>query len=69
MKKLSSGFQPDFTQTGLCSQRKWLEAQHFGFKNKRECRIQEEKTKAMISCAVTAHLRLGFLIGNNPVFS
>ena len=44
------------TIQGLCSQRRRLEASNFGLKQKRHCTIHEVKTKALISCAVTAQL-------------
>ena len=48
------GFRPGLTQTGLCSHRRCLEARNFGFRKWRDCTIQEVKTKAQISFAVTA---------------
>ena len=50
------GFRPGLTQIGLYSHRRWLEAENFGFKKKRDCTIHEAKTKALISFAVTAKL-------------
>ena len=50
------GFRPGRTQTGLYSHRRWLEAGNFGFRKKKICTIQVVKTKALISCAVTAQL-------------
>ena len=44
------------TQTGLCSQRRWLEALNFGFRKKRNCTNYVAKTKTLISFAVTAKL-------------
>ena len=52
------GFQPGPTQTGLYSHRRWLEACNFGFRN-----IFVAKTKALISCGVTAQL------DSEPLFS
>ena len=43
------------TQTGLCSHR-WLEACNFRSKKMRDQSIPGAKTKALISCAVTAQL-------------
>ena len=50
------GFRPGLTQTSLYSFRKRLEAQNLGFKKKRNFTISILKTKALISCAVTAQL-------------
>ena len=50
------GLQPGLAQTGLYSHRRRIEAQNFAFKNKRNCTIHIAKTKAQISCAVTASL-------------
>ena len=50
------GFGPGLTQTSLYSFRKRLEAQNLGFKKKRNFTISIVKTKALISCAVTAQL-------------
>ena len=49
------GFRPGPTQIGLYSYRRRLDSQNFGFK-KRNCRICVAKTKALISCTVTAQL-------------
>ena len=49
-------FRPGPTQTGLYSYRRWIEASNFGFRKKRGCTIRMAKTKALISCAVTAQL-------------
>ena len=54
-------FQPGLTQTGLCSDRRWLEAWNFGFGKKRNCTIRVAKTKALISCTVTAQLICSFI--------
>ena len=46
-------------------------ARSFGFRKKRNCTIRVVKTKALISCVVTAQLicvSLCFRIGENPVF-
>ena len=50
------GFRPGPTQTGLYSHTRWLEVLNFGCKKKRDCTIRIAKTKALISCAVTAQL-------------
>ena len=50
------GFRPGPTQTGLYSHRRWLEAGNFVFRNKRDCTTPVAKTKALVSCAVTAKL-------------
>ena len=55
------GFRPGTTQTGLYSHRRWLEAGNFGFGNKRNCTTHVAKTKALISCAVTAKLICAFV--------
>ena len=55
------GFRPGLTQTGLCSHRRWLEAWNYGFRKKRDCTIHVAKTKALISCAVTAQLICAFV--------
>ena len=49
-------FRPGPTKTGLYFHRRWLEACNFGFRKKRDCTICLAKTKALISCAVTAQL-------------
>ena len=43
---LQSGFRPGPTQTGLYSNRRWLEAGNLGFRKKRNCTIRVAKTKA-----------------------
>ena len=48
-------------KTGLCSCRRWLEACNFGLRTKRNCTICVAKTKALISCAVTAQLICAFV--------
>ena len=50
------GFVPGPTQTRLYSDRSRLEALNFRFKRKRACTICVAKSKALISCAVTAQL-------------
>ena len=55
------GFQPGLTQTRLYSHRSRLEACNFGFRKKKDCTIFVAKTKALISCAVTAQLICGFV--------
>ena len=47
------GFRPGPTQTGLY---RWLEAGNFEIRKERGCTIYVAKTKALISCAVTAQL-------------
>ena len=49
-------FLPGPTQTGLYNQGRWIEALNFGFTKQRDCIIRVAKTKALISCAVTAQL-------------
>ena len=60
------GFRPGLTQTGLYSQRKWLEAWNFRFRKKRDCTICLGKTKTLISFAVTTKNVIPpyFLYGN-----
>ena len=41
--------------------RRWLEAWNFGFKKYSDCTIYVVKTKALISCAVTAQLISAFV--------
>ena len=55
------GFRPGPTQTRLYSHGIKLEAENFVFKKKRNCTIRVAKTKALISCAVTAQLICGFV--------
>ena len=50
------GFRQRPTQTGLCSNRRWQEAGNFGLMKQRDCTFSGAKTKALISCAVTAQL-------------
>ena len=47
------GFRPGQTQTGLYSDRRWLEALNFGFRKKMDCTLCVTKTKTLISCAIT----------------
>ena len=54
-------FRPGPTQTGLCTYRRWLDALNFGFRKKRNCTKCVAKTKALISCAVTAQLICAFV--------
>ena len=54
-------FQQGPTQTRLYSHRRWLETCKFGFRKKRDCTIYVAKTKALISCAVTAQLVCAFV--------
>ena len=49
------------TQTGLYSHRRRLEALNFGLRKKRDCTMRVAKTKALISCAVTAQLSCVFV--------
>ena len=51
MKKSFITLGPGLTQTGLYNYRRWLEAGSFGY-----CPICVAKTKALISCIVTAQL-------------
>ena len=55
------GFRPGPTQTSLCSYKRWVEAINFGFRNNSNCTICLAKTKALISCAVTAQLICAFV--------
>ena len=49
-------FRPGTTQTGLYSNRKWLEARNFEYRKYRDCIMDKAKTKALISFAITAKL-------------
>ena len=62
-KNLSSDVRPDPTQTGLYNDRRKLEASNFGYRKDRDCPICVAKTKALISCAVTAQLNCTFVFG------
>ena len=55
------GFRPGPTQTGLYSDRRWLEAGNFVFRKQRDCTSYVAKTKALISLAVTAQLICAFV--------
>ena len=55
------GFGPCPTQTGLCSYRKLIEALNLEFRKNKKCTIRVAKTKALISCAVTAQLICAFV--------
>ena len=55
-KTCLQGFRPGPTQIGLGNHRRWLEARNFGTST-----IHVAKTKALISCAVTAQLICGFV--------
>ena len=55
------GFHPCATQIGKCSHRSRLEAWNFGYKWMIYCTIRVPKTKALISCAVTAQLICAFV--------
>ena len=61
-KTNSSSFRPGPIQTRLYRQRKYmqLEACNFRFRKKRHHTIYGAKTKALISCAVTAQLICDF---------
>ena len=61
VRKPVFGFRPGMTQTNLYSHRSRLEAWNFRFKRERNCTIRVVKTKALISCAVTAQLICGFV--------
>ena len=50
------GFRTGLTKTQLHKHRRWLEAGNFRYRKKRNCAICVAKTKALISCAVTAQL-------------
>ena len=56
------GFRPGLTHlTKLYKHRRWLEAGNFAFKKERICTVCVAKTKALISCAVTAQLICAFV--------
>ena len=55
------GFQPGQTQTKLYSHRRCLKAGNFRFRKKGDCTIDVAKTKALISCTVTAQLICAFV--------
>ena len=55
------GVQPGLTHTGLYSLKRKLGAKNFEFVMNRKCTIHVGKTKALISCAVTAHLICTFV--------
>ena len=55
------GFRPGPTQTWLYTYRRWLQAWKFRFRKKRDCSICVAKTKALISCTVTAQLICAFV--------
>ena len=57
---LYSGFQPRSTQTAVQPQ-KMPRGLNFGFRNKRDWAIYVAKTRALISCAITAHLICTFV--------
>ena len=46
---------------GCTGDTRWLEARNFVFRKKRDCTIYVAKTKALISCAVTAQLICAFV--------
>ena len=48
------GFRPGPTHTRLYSHRMWLDTRNFGFRLKRNCTIQEAKTKALVCVTVFA---------------
>ena len=60
LKIKNLGFPTGPTQTDLYCNRRWLEASKFGFRKKRYHTIYGAKTKALISCAVTAQLICAF---------
>ena len=55
------GFRPGLAQTGLYSHRSRLEDRNLGFKKKKDCTLRAEKTKVLISFAVTAKLTCAFV--------
>ena len=59
--EISDQVAPGLTQTGMYSLGERLDAWNFGFKKKRDCTIFVAKTKALISCAVTAQLIYAFV--------
>ena len=61
-------FRPGPTQTGLCSNRRWLGTWHFGSRKKRKCTIQVAKTKALISFTVTAKLICVFVFAYKKIW-
>ena len=56
------GFRPGPTQTRMYSDRRWLDAENFVSRKKRECSIPVAKTMALISFAVTAKLICVFIL-------
>ena len=68
-KPIFGGFRPGPTQTWLYSHRRWLVACNFGFRKERDCTIRIAKTKALISCAVTAQLICVFVFAYAKKFS
>ena len=61
------GFRPNPTQTGLHSHRTGQEACNFGNMERKKRTIRVAKTKALISCAVTAQLICGFVFAHAKV--
>ena len=59
------GLPPGLMQTRLYSERKYLEARNFGFRKYRSCSFYITKTKALISCAVTAQLIYAFVFAHS----
>ena len=63
------GFRTDPTKTELYSHWRWLETWKFGFWTKRHCTINvTKKTKALISCAVTAQLIRTFVFAYGKIW-
>ena len=59
-KNQQCGFRTGSTQTELYKHRRWLEAENFVLRKKRNCTICVAKTKALISFATTAKLICAF---------
>ena len=56
MRKPVFGISNQVIQTGLYIRRRQLEVLNFRFRKERDCTIYVAKTKALISCAVSAQL-------------
>ena len=56
LENRSSGFPTRSDTNRAVQQQKMARGLNFGFRKKRDCAICVEKTKALISCAVTAQL-------------
>ena len=54
------GCQPGLTQTRLYTHVRWLDAQNFGLKMKRDCTIYVVKTEALICAFVFAYAKSRF---------